>query len=149
MISFQNELIMMMMSAISYCLPTQFPVLKMNFYQVFQKALKFYLHSQATSCNICCSHNRTPASFKLWEDPIPFCLTFISINWKSLLTIHAKLLGDLITSFLGSHEDQYSAAIHDILQQINQSGKSNLSVKCLHQIPYVEILKKLDYTRTN
>ena len=140
MISFQNELIMMMMSAISYCLPTQVPVLKMNFYQVFEQALKFYLHSQTTSCNICCSHNRTPASFKLWKDSIPFCLTFISINWKSLPTIHAKLLG--------SHEDQYLAAIHDILQQINQSGKSNLSVKCLHQIPYVEILKKLDYTRT-
>ena len=63
MISYQNELIMMMMSAMSYCLPTQFPVLKMNFYQVFEQALKFY---------------------------------------------------------------QYLAAIHDILQQINQSGKSNL-----------------------
>ena len=36
-----------------------------------------------------------------------FCLDFISMNWKSWPNIHAKLLGDLITSFLGIHEDQF------------------------------------------
>ena len=45
--------------------------------------------------------------FGTWVEDSSFCLDFISMNWKSWPNIHAKLLGDLITSFLGIHEDQF------------------------------------------
>ena len=45
--------------------------------------------------------------FGTWVEDSSFCLDFIYMNWKSWPNIHAKLLGDLITSFLGIHEDQF------------------------------------------